>query len=282
MGEIFVGSEALADGSVTRYELTRWYRAIHPNVYTARGRQLTLRDRALAASLWSKRRGILTGVAASAVHGAEWVDADTPIELVHAATRPPAGVVTRDERIGPDEFGWRHGMLVATVERTAFDLGRHLRRGPAVARMDALMRARPFSTEGVLLLAERYRGARGLNRLREALALVDGGAASPRETWLRLLYIDAGLPRPTTQVPIYDPDGRLLRTCDMGWEDYKVVAEYDGDQHRTDRPQYVKDMRIIPKIERLGHIVLRVIKEDRPHEIVAAAREALLSRGWRP
>ncbi|EID16225.1 hypothetical protein MPHLEI_07097 [Mycolicibacterium phlei RIVM601174] len=101
MGEIFVGSEVLADGSVTRYELTRWYRAIHPNVYTARGRQLTLRDRALAASLWSKRRGILTGVAASAVHGAEWVDADTPIELVHAATRPPAGVVTRDERIGP-------------------------------------------------------------------------------------------------------------------------------------------------------------------------------------
>jgi very-short-patch-repair endonuclease len=68
----------------------------------------------------------------------------------------------------------------------------------------------------------------------------------------------------------------------MGWEDFKVVSEYDGDQHRTDRPQYVKDIRVIPKLERLGWIVLRVIKEDRRHEVIQQARDALRSRGWRP
>ena len=144
------------------------------------------------------------------------------------------------------------------------------------------MRAAQFSGEEVLLLAKRYRGARGVKRLKDALPLVDGGAASPRETWLRLLYIDAGLPKPTTQIPIFDTDGTLLRTVDMGWEDFKVVSEYDGDQHRTDRPQYVKDLRVIPKIERLGFIVQRVIKEDRPAAIARRAWDAMVSRGWRP
>jgi hypothetical protein len=118
--------------------------------------------------------------------------------------------------------------------------------------------------------------------LKDALPLVDGGAASPRETWLRLIYIDGGLPKPTTQIPIFDVDGTLLRTVDMGWEDFKVVSEYDGDQHRTNRPQYVKDMRVIPKIERLGYVVERVIKEDRPAAILRRAWDAMISRGWRP
>lgn len=121
-----------------------------------------------------------------------------------------------------------------------------------------------------------------MKRLKEAMPLVDGGAASPRETWLRLLYADAGLPKPKTQIPIFDVDGTLLRTVDMGWEDFKVLSEYDGDQHRTDRLQYVKDLRVIPKIERLGFIVQRVIKEDQPAAIVRRAWDALVSRGWRP
>lgn len=282
MGEIFIGSEALADGSVTRHELARWYRPVYPDVHARRGRQLALHDRATGAWLWSKRGGIVTGVAASALHGASWVDADTAIELVYDCTRPPEGIITRNERIAGDEYSWQDGLFLATPARTAFDLGRHLPRGPAIARLDALMRARPFSMEDVLLLAKRYQGARGVKRLKAALPLVDGGAASLRESWLRLLFIDAGLPRPTTQIPIVDEFGHLLRTVDMGWEEFKVVAEYDGDQHRTSRAQYVKDQRVIPAIERLGWIVQRAIKEDHPQYLVRRAWDALVSRGWRP
>ena len=43
---------------------------------------------------------------------------------------------------------------------------------------------------------------------REVLPLVDGGAASPQETRLRLLFIDSGLPRPTTQIPVVEGRGR--------------------------------------------------------------------------
>ena len=61
-----------------------------------------------------------------------------------------------------------------------------------------------------------------------------------------------------------------------------VSAEYDGDQHSTDRAQYVKDVRALPKVERLGWKVVRVIKEDRDDEVIRRVREALVSRGWRP
>ena len=282
MGEIFIGSEAVANGVVSRHELARWYQPVYPNVHSPRGQVLTLGDRTVGAWLWTKRAGIVTGVAASALHGAEWVDADVPIELIFDCTRPPRGIVTRHERIADDEFIWSGQLPVATRARTAFDLGRFLPRDRAIERLDSLMRAAPFSTEEVLMLAKRYRGARGVQCLKDALPLVDGGAASPRETALRLAFIDAGLPRPTTQIPIYDRSGRLLRTVDMGWEDYMVAAEYDGDQHRTDRVQYVKDMRILPLLERLGWIILRVIKEDRRDEAVQRAWDAMVSRGWRP
>jgi hypothetical protein len=220
-------------------------------------------------------------VAASALHGASWIDEDIVIELI-CRMRPQRGLVVRKDALADDEITKVAGISVTTRARTAFDLGRHLDRDEAVARLDALMRAAPFSEEDVLLLAKRYPGARGLKALRAALPLVDGGAASPKETWLRLLYIDAGLPRPTTQIPIVEGRGRLVRMADMGWQEFMVVSEYDGDQHRTSRSQYTKDIRALRKARRLGWIVDQVIKEDRPAEIIERARTALTSRGWRP
>jgi very-short-patch-repair endonuclease len=54
-----------------------------------------------------------------------------------------------------------------------------------------------------------------------------------------------------------------------------VGVEYDGDQHRTDRRQYVKDIRRIETLERLGWIVVRVVAEDRPAAIIRRVRAAL-------
>jgi len=282
MGEIFIGSEAVAAGVVTRHELQRWYRPIFPNVHVPRGSDPSLRDRTVGAWLWSKRNGVVTGVAASALHGAEWVDDGIAIELLWNNTRPPRGIIVRNERVSDDELTSIAGIPVTTPARTAFDLGRYLRRGQALARLDALMRAAPFSVEDVMLLTKQYKGARGVAKLKAVLPLVDGGAESPQETRLRLLFIDAGLPKPTTQIAIYDEHGRYVRTIDMGWEDFMVGAEYDGDQHRTSRTQYVKDQRVWPKLGQLGWNVVRAIKEDRDHELVRQAWDAMVSRGWRP
>jgi hypothetical protein len=269
MGEVFVGSEVITAGRLTRQELRRWYRPLYRGIYTQAGVSPSLRDRATAAWLASNRRGVIAGAAASALHGAQWVDDDISIELIARRARPQRGLIVRDEALADDEVTWVGKLPVTTRVRTAFDLGRNLPRGEAIARLDSLMYSQLFSIEEVLLLAKRYRGARGLKALRAVLPLVDGGAASPRETWLRLLYIDAGLPRPTTQIPIVEGRGRLVRMADMGWEEFMVVSEYDGDQHRTNRRQYTKDIRSLRRARELGWIVDQVIK-------------ALVSRGWRP
>jgi hypothetical protein len=281
MAGVLIGSEAVARGVVTRHELQRWYEPIYPAVYAAKGQQLSLRCRTEGAWLWSRREAIVAGVAASALHGAQWVDADIPIELVWSNTRPPKGIVAREQSMADDEVTRVAGLPVTTLARTAYDLGRHLPRGRAVARLDALMRATPFSTEDVLLLAKRYPGARGIRRLRSVLPLVDGGAASPKETWLRLLLVDAGFPVPTTQIPVVEGYS-YFAMLDMGWPEFGVAAEYDGDQHRSDRRQYVKDQWRLRKLAEFGWIVIRVIAEDKAEDVIERTRRALLARGWRP
>jgi hypothetical protein len=107
---------------------------------------------------------------------------------------------------------------------------------------------------------------------------MNAGAESPKESWLRLVLIDAGLPLPTTQIRV--TDGEFVAYLDMGWEPQLVAVEYDGDHHRLDRRQYAKDIRRSEKLEQLGWHVIRVIKEDRPREIVERVSRALARRGY--
>ena len=282
MNEPFIGSDAVRAGDVTSHQLRTRYRSLYPDVYVARFVDPTLRTRITGAWLWSGRRAVVAGLAAAALYGASWIDDEIPVELIWQNSHPPEGLIVRNERLGDDEITRAGGLPVTTRVRTAFDIGRRYERDQAVAHLDALMWVQSFPIDDVLLLAKRYRGARGLSTLRNALGLVDGGAASPQETRLRLLFNDAGLPRPTTQIPVVEANGRLVRILDMGWEDFMVAAEYDGDQHRTSRRQYVKDVRVLPKLERMGWIVIRVLKEDSDADAVRRATRALVERGWRP
>lgn len=277
MGEVFIGSEALAAGRLTRHDLQRWYRVIYRGVYMPKAVAPSLRDRTVGAWLATGRQGVVAGIAASALHGAAWIDADTPIELIARNCRPQSGLTVRNEEVANDETTKVAGLPVTTPARTAFDLGRHLMRTEAAIRMDALRHATPFSDDDVMMLIQRYRGWRGVRQLRAVLPLVDAGAQSPKETWLRLLLIDAGLPKPTTQIPVVD-GYTPFAFLDMGWEEVMLAVEYDGDQHRSDRRQYVKDIRRLAKLEQCGWVVVRVIAEDKPEDVVTRVRDALRRR----
>jgi hypothetical protein len=91
--------------------------------------------------------------------------------------------------------------------------------GSAVAGLDALAAATDFKLRDVLELAANHRHTRGLRQLETALDLVDADAQSPKETWLRLLLIRAGFPRPQTQIPVLGADGFPRYFLDMGWRD---------------------------------------------------------------
>lgn len=281
MGHIIIGTEAVANGVVTRHELQRWYRPIFTNIHAPRNPAPTLHDRTVGAWLYSKRDGIVTGLAAAALHGSRWIDSEVDIELIYKCPRPPTGIVARNERIDADEWQLVDGIPVATPARTAFDLGRYRPEHEAMARLDALMASRPFSIEDVLLLAKRYKGARGVAGLKALLPFVDGGAQSPRESWWRKLVLDSGFPVPRTQIPVVDEGGNHVRTLDFGWEGPQVALEYDGDQHQSDRTQYLKDRRILPELRRLNWHVTTVVKEDDPVAVLQVLNAAMRARGWR-
>lgn len=278
MGTIFVGSEAIARGELTRGRLRSAYRAIFPDIYTPRMAEPSLYTNTVAAWLWSKRGGVIAGRAAAALHGAKWVDEDAPIELIWANNRPPHGILTHNDRFAPDEVEEINGMAVTNVARTALDLGRFLPRNAAVEHLDALARATDLEVEHVLPLTDRYAGARGMRGCREALGLMDAGADSPKETWLRLLVMDAGYPRPGTQIPVLDDYGNEFAYLDMGWEDPMIALEYDGVQHQTDRKRYAWDAKRLRMIQHQGWLHIRVIKEDRPREVLNRVRAAWAQR----
>jgi very-short-patch-repair endonuclease len=274
----FIGSEAVSSALVGKHQLRSEFTAVFPDVYLHRDVEPVLAHRARAAWLWSHREGVVAGLTASALHGARWVDDSLLIELVWPNARPPSGLRAYDYRLASDEFVDFDGMRITTPERTAFDIGRRRGRIDPVARLDALGNATPLRITDVDALRTRHRGARGLRRLESALDLHDPGAESPKETWLRLLLMDAGLPRPRTQIPVPGPDGEPRYRLDMGWEDVMVAVEYDGEHHRLDRPSYKSDIIRMEYLHAVGWLVLRVVAGHRRPEIVRRVRDARASR----
>jgi hypothetical protein len=281
MEDPFIGSEAVAAGRLTRHALRRGFVALHQDVYVRRDADISPVLRAKACWLRSKRRGILAGFSAAAVHGARWIDSARPATIIDTNRRPVRGVTAWADRIEDDEICTIDGMWVTTPARTALDLACRYPVDAAVAAVDALARATRLKTADVELLTDRYRGRHGIRRARVALELVDPGAESPRETRLRLLLIRAGFPRPQTQIPVYNEFGVLIAELDMGWEDIKVAAEYEGDHHRTDRRQFNKDIRRFDEVTEMGWIDVRVTAHDTQADVirrVAAARARRMQR----
>jgi very-short-patch-repair endonuclease len=142
--------------------------------------------------------------------------------------------------------------------------------------LDALANPTGISADDVLAVAGAHRGARNLRQLEAAVDLMDAGAESPRETWLRLLVIRDGYPRPRTQIPVRSADGRRQYRLDMGWEDLMLALEYDGEQHRNDPDIYADDIQRSEDIAEVGWTRLRVVKANSSVEVLRR-----LDRMWR-
>jgi hypothetical protein len=115
MSKPVIGIEAVSGGALTRGTL-RWnYSRLHPGIYLPNDAEQTLFTRTYAAWLWTGRQAVIAGRAAAALHGAQWVDANTPIELITRHGRRQAGIVVRQERHRPDELDRIAGMPVTSA-----------------------------------------------------------------------------------------------------------------------------------------------------------------------
>ena len=277
----FLGQEAVRRGQLSARQLQKDYQSVYRNVYLPNGTLLTALTRARAAWLWSAGEATLVGLSAAAVLGTKWIDPQAPAELSRADRHSPKGIVAHTYDLTDDECRLVDGMRITTPVRTAFDIGRSMRRDHAVVHLDALTHATELKIRDVLTLADGKRGLRGVRKLRKTLAFVDGGAESPQETRVRLLFMDAGLPVPETQIEFADEYGVVRIRVDMGWREWKVAVEYDGVQHWSDKYQRSWDIDRIAMLEAAGWVVIRVSAEmlTRPGVIIERVLRALRCAG---
>ena len=99
MSPAILGGEVVAAGRITRHALRTRYTAIYPNVYLPNDAELTAAARAEAAWLWSRRRGVIAGRSAAALHGSKWVDPGAPAELLYDNRHSPRALQTYADQI---------------------------------------------------------------------------------------------------------------------------------------------------------------------------------------
>lgn len=213
----------------------------------------------------------------------QWIDPRLPAELYRRNGKPVDGILIHRDELLDDETRLVRGILATSPARTAFDLGRRDRRTPALIAVDALANATKLQSSDVYPLLKRHLGVRGLVQLREVLDLMDCGAESPQETRTRLVLVDAGLPRPQTQIVVIGNfAGRRYAKVDMGYEDFKIGVEYDGEQHWTNPEQYAYDIDRHADLLARGWVIIRVSAEMlryRPQVVVARVCAALRAAG---
>jgi hypothetical protein len=159
------------------------------------------------------------------------------------------------------------------------DLAVSLEIDDLVALGDAIVNRVPRLLPELGSEVARRPGRAGTARARQALDLVRVGSASVMETRARLVFVRADLPTPLLNHDIHrSSDGAWIARPDFTWLDQRVVAEYDGDQHRTGRRQWQHDIARRRLLRAEGYEVYVFTADDVlrfPHDLVADLRRLL-------
>jgi hypothetical protein len=206
-------------------------------------------------------------------------------ELIHDNRRPPLGITVHADTLLEGEVVDVDGMAVTAPARTAFDIGRRTTlRLQAVQRLDALMNATDVKLGEVEAVIAQHAGARGLVRLRGYCRL-STVVPKPQETRARLVLIDAGPPRPQTQIRVLEEYGDFVARIDLGCKALRVAIEYDGAQHSTSPEQRARDIDRYAALSELGWTIVRLSSDllrYRRGTFVARVVAAMRAAGGRP
>jgi hypothetical protein len=198
------------------------------------------------------------------------------------AVRPRSDADVRLHRRIGDLDAWRHGPVpVSGPERTVVDCALRASLVERVQLMEHVLRAGHTTRDRLLRHLERCH-LYGVVAAREAFAYVRERSESPWETWLRLLLALSGLPEPDANVEVRTEGGSLVARVDLLHARWKVVVEYDGRHHETDRAQWARDRRRREALEALGYRVVVVAAADAhlPRDVVRRVHRALAQRGY--
>jgi very-short-patch-repair endonuclease len=236
----FRGSAAIAAGLITPGRLRgKRFLRLFPDTYITApdAGPPDLKLRSIAAYRYVEGKGVLSGYSAAEVLGASCGPWDAPAEVTvpPRGQRSRPGLLVRRTVLHPGEITEVMGLKVTTPLRTAYDLARRDDLVEGVVAVDRLANVHGFDPDLLLNFSARYRGVRGNELVPRVLAYADRRAGSPMETRLRMLIVQAGLPKPQVQWVVQDGRTRTAVWLDLAWPELMIGVEYEGDGHTEPR-----------------------------------------------
>ncbi len=182
--------------------------------------------------------------------------------------------VTRVRVLPPNEH------RVATVEHAWVTACADLDLVDAVTAADWLLHLRRTDRARLEAYARSFHG-RGAVAARRAVVLVRDRVESPRETYLRLLLVLAGLPEPQCNVDL-GSDRAFVGRADLVFLAYALIVEYDGRDHAQVVTQWNRDLERLDAFEdtRWGYVRVTAHRLKRPRDVVRRVHAKLVARGY--
>lgn len=194
-----------------------------------------------AGMLVSSRGGAVTGWAALAWSGCWWFtgtrgDKDTflpiPVAMPRRLIRPQPLLHLCEERYDPEEVDIVDGLpMTALVRAVCFEMRYAANVGFATSWLDMAAFHDKVTIAEATAWAAVHPSYTGIEQCRQACALADENAWSPMEATLRIRWGNLGHPRPLTNRPVFDLNGRHIGTPDVIDPVTGVLGEYDGEIH---------------------------------------------------
>lgn len=188
-----------------------------------------------AVSAWAALRW--RGAAFFTGNGLDGSVLPVPLVLGPIHRRPDPRVALTNEQVFPAEIEEVAGLLCMTADRALFDEVRRVARSSV---REAVVAADMTAAAGLITIRQfwDYALARaswtGVPLAREVAALAADGSWSPQESRMRLVWVlDAELPTPLCNHPVYDVSGRLIGIPDLFDPVAGLAGEYAGSAHRA-------------------------------------------------
>ncbi|HKF15784.1 MAG TPA: DUF559 domain-containing protein [Candidatus Dormibacteraeota bacterium] len=222
-----------------------------------------------------------SGQTAAWLHGLELPPCD-PVEVTipeSCGISARAGMIVRRALLADQDVVERRRMRVTSAVRTLADLSRRLPLVEAVVAVDMALHSEVVDLGQLHAYMAAHRRRKGVAQLRQVIELAEPASESAMETRLRLLLVQAGLPRPEAQVPLHDERGHFLGRPDLYYRLQRLGVEYDGGTHRD---SLLEDNRRQNRLLNAGFRLLRFAAADvhrTPDSVVAVVRAALSTLG---
>ena len=248
-----------------RVRIGRWRRVLR-NVYVLSGTPASWQQRAMVACLAGPPGTVVSHLTAAAVYGLVKPPPETDVTIppTSSGSRLRRGAVRRRE-LRSGERAVKDRIPCTAPVRTVLDCAEVLEGDALCHLVDSALCRKLMQPSRLIRAAEAAlggsRGARraGVVRLLEALEVWRSGAppGSPPEALLQRRLKEWGFPPAQRQVEVYGPDGRFLARADLGIVEWKVLLEYDSDEHhgprcwiadgeRLDRVEQETGWRMVP------------------------------------